>query len=203
MAIGVAVANAILLVTFAERNRLHTGDALRSAIHGGRERLRPILMTSCAMIAGMVPMALGLGEGGEQSAPLGRAVIGGLAVATGATLLILPAVFSVVMGGSQAAAEWAKYLPLRLRFLVLFVVGQAKIGSPSLHPDDADSAYYAPEVAVGANYPHGHEPAPAHEEPPHEAAQPNVPDAPPQTGLRGGSPHSPETGPHNDPQTPN
>jgi multidrug efflux pump subunit AcrB len=98
MAVGVAVANAILLVTFAERTRQETGDARAAAIEGGRGRLRPILMTSFAMIAGMLPMALGYGEGGEQTAPLGRAVIGGLAVATFATLLILPAAFALIQG---------------------------------------------------------------------------------------------------------
>src|SRR6202021_1361325 len=96
MAVGVAVANAILLVTFAENARQTKIGAAEGARTGAEERLRPILMTSCAMIAGMIPMALGLGEGGEQSAPLGRAVIGGLTVATGATLLIPPAVFPVV-----------------------------------------------------------------------------------------------------------
>jgi multidrug efflux pump subunit AcrB len=98
MAVGVAVANAILLVTFAERQRQLSGDARAAAVEGGRGRLRPILMTSLAMIAGMTPMALGLGEGGEQTAPLGRAVIGGLAVATAATLLILPAAFALIQG---------------------------------------------------------------------------------------------------------
>ena len=77
MAVGVAVANAILLVTFAERSRIQSGDALAAALEGGRSRLRPILMTSFAMIAGMTPLALGLGEGGDQTAPLGRAVVGG------------------------------------------------------------------------------------------------------------------------------
>jgi multidrug efflux pump subunit AcrB len=96
MAVGVAVANAILLVTFAERSRLVAGSARNAAMDGAQSRLRPILMTSCAMVAGMVPMALGLGEGGGQTAPLGRAVIGGLAVATLATLLVLPAIFALV-----------------------------------------------------------------------------------------------------------
>jgi len=96
MAIGVAVANAILLVTFAERSRLGGAAAPEAAVEGARSRLRAILMTSSAMIAGMVPMALGLGEGGQQAAPLGRAVIGGLAVATVATLLVLPAIFALV-----------------------------------------------------------------------------------------------------------
>jgi multidrug efflux pump subunit AcrB len=96
MAIGVAVANAILLLTFAEQARMQGSDPQAAAILAGTSRLRPILMTSCAMLAGMVPMALGTGEGGEQTAPLGRAVIGGLAAATVATLFILPAVFAVV-----------------------------------------------------------------------------------------------------------
>ena len=95
MAIGVATANAILLVTFAERAR-HAGDVFPGSQlrkphgTGSLHRLRPILMTSFAMIAGMMPMALGLGEGGQQVAPLGRAVIGGLSAATLATLLCAP-----------------------------------------------------------------------------------------------------------------
>lgn len=127
MAVGVAVANAILLVTFAERDRvsaqwvkispstktwseqsLNEADAgtlhslaAASALIGATSRLRPILMTSFAMMAGMLPMALGLGEGGEQTAPLGRAVIGGLAAATLTTLFILPSVFAVVMAGKH------------------------------------------------------------------------------------------------------
>ena len=96
MAVGVAVANAILLVTFAERSRMAGATASDAAVEGARSRLRPILMTSTAMIAGMAPMALGLGEGGQQTAPLGRAVVGGLIVATAATLLVLPSVFALV-----------------------------------------------------------------------------------------------------------
>jgi len=96
MAIGVAVANAILLVTFAERSRMGGASAAVAAVEGARTRLRPILMTSLAMIAGMIPMALGLGEAGQQTAPLGRAVVGGLAAATLATLFVLPAAFSIV-----------------------------------------------------------------------------------------------------------
>ena len=98
MALGVAVANAILLVSFAERERAAGASAIDAAVKGVRDRLRPILMTSLAMIAGMVPMALGLGEGGEQTAPLGRAVIGGLAGSTLATMFALPSVFATVMG---------------------------------------------------------------------------------------------------------
>jgi len=96
MAVGVAVANAILLVTFAERSRMAGAGAAEAAVEGARSRLRPILMTSTAMIAGMAPMALGLGEGGAQTAPLGRAVVGGLAAATVATLLVLPSLFALV-----------------------------------------------------------------------------------------------------------
>lgn len=102
MAVGVATANAILLVTFAERARVGGMPAREAAVEGAKGRVRPILMTSAAMIAGMIPMALGVGEGGDQTAPLGRAVIGGLAAATLTTLLILPAVFALVMGRSPA-----------------------------------------------------------------------------------------------------
>lgn len=96
MSIGVGVANAILLVTFAERSRREGLGPKEAAAEGAKSRLRPILMTSFAMIAGMVPMALAIGEGGEQTAPLGRAVIGGLSVSTVSVLLVLPAVFSLV-----------------------------------------------------------------------------------------------------------
>ncbi|MCL5125810.1 MAG: efflux RND transporter permease subunit, partial [Deltaproteobacteria bacterium] len=98
MSIGVAVSNAIILVTFAERSRMVGMDSADAAVDGARSRLRPILMTSLAMIAGMLPMALGTGEGGQQTAPLGRAVEGGLIFATFATLLVLPAVFTVIQG---------------------------------------------------------------------------------------------------------
>ncbi|MBN9518366.1 efflux RND transporter permease subunit [bacterium] len=104
MALGVSVANAILLVTFAERSRVLHGGSVRAAVEGGRARLRPVLMTSCAMIAGMVPMAVGAAAGGEQTAPLGRAVVGGLAASTLATLFLLPAVFAVVQRRTSVAA---------------------------------------------------------------------------------------------------
>ena len=94
MCIGVATANSILMVTFAN-DRRHEGDtAIQAALAAGHTRLRPVLMTALAMTVGMLPMALGLGEGGEQNAPLGRAVIGGLAVATFTTLLFVPVVYS-------------------------------------------------------------------------------------------------------------
>ncbi|HEU0121482.1 MAG TPA: efflux RND transporter permease subunit [Bryobacteraceae bacterium] len=96
MCMGVATANSILVVSFAkERLQVH-GDALEAAIEAGSTRFRPVLMTALAMLIGMMPMALGLGEGGEQNAPLGRAVIGGLLCATVATLLFVPVVFSLL-----------------------------------------------------------------------------------------------------------
>jgi multidrug efflux pump subunit AcrB len=117
MAIGVAVANAILLVTFAEQGRRAGASALEAGIDAARSRMRPVLMTSAAMIAGMVPMALAFGEGSEATAPLGRAVIGGLAFATVATLLVLPSVYAVA---------------------------QARVttGAASLDPDDPDSTHF-------------------------------------------------------------
>jgi multidrug efflux pump subunit AcrB len=114
MAIGVAVANAILLVTFAEQNRRNGADPTSAARSAAAERLRPVLMTSLAMIAGMIPMALAIGQGSEETAPLGRAVIGGLFAATLATLFLLPTVFGMVQK-------------------------RAPLTSPSLDPEDADS----------------------------------------------------------------
>ncbi len=96
MSIGVGTANSILLVTFANDLRREGADVLTAAYQAGRTRLRPVVMTAVAMIAGMVPMALGLGQGGEQNAPLGRAVIGGLVVATIATLFVVPVVYSLL-----------------------------------------------------------------------------------------------------------
>jgi multidrug efflux pump subunit AcrB len=96
MCIGVATANSILMVTFANGRRLLGEDAITAALAAGRTRLRPVVMTALAMIIGMLPMSLGAGEGGEQNAPLGRAVIGGLAVATFATLFFVPVVYSVL-----------------------------------------------------------------------------------------------------------
>lgn len=124
MAVGVAVANAILLVTFAEHRRKELPEtptrAADAAIEGGSRRLRPILMTSLAMLAGMVPMALGIGDGGDQTAPLGRAVIGGVLAATFATLFVLPAVFTSVRSGSSTS-------------------------SASLDPADPTSTHYKPD----------------------------------------------------------
>jgi multidrug efflux pump subunit AcrB len=119
MAIGIAVANSILLVTFAEFSR-HSGASVQDAgIEGGRGRLRAILMTAGAMIAGMTPIALGLGEGSEQTTPLGRAVIGGLLFATFATLTVLPAFYAILQR-------------------------KASIVTSSLHPLDSNGRFYEP-----------------------------------------------------------
>jgi multidrug efflux pump subunit AcrB len=101
MSIGVATANSILLVSFANELRLEGKSAYEAALEAGRTRMRPVLMTALAMIIGMLPMSLGLGEGGEQNAPLGRAVIGGLLIATVTTLLFVPVVFSLLRRNSK------------------------------------------------------------------------------------------------------
>lgn len=108
MCVGVATANSILVVSFARERLAAHGSAIRAAIEAGTTRFRPVIMTALAMIIGMVPMALGLGDGGEQNAPLGRAVIGGLMCATIATLVFVPAVFALLhSGGSEDDAEAA------------------------------------------------------------------------------------------------
>jgi multidrug efflux pump subunit AcrB len=96
MCTGVATANSVLVVTFANELLEKYDDPYRAALEAGYIRIRPVLMTALAMIIGMVPMALGLGDGGEQNAPLGRAVIGGLIFATAATLFFVPTVFMLV-----------------------------------------------------------------------------------------------------------
>jgi multidrug efflux pump subunit AcrB len=96
MAVGVGVANGNLLITFANELREEGRDAISAAIEAGRIRLRPICMTALAMILGMLPMALAIGEGSEQNAPLGRAVIGGLLAATLMTLFVVPAAYSIL-----------------------------------------------------------------------------------------------------------
>lgn len=119
MAVGVSVANAILLVTFADRYQREGKKAFDAAMEAVQSRVRPILMTSAAMIAGMIPMALGIGEGGDQVAPLGRAVIGGLLASTIAILLFLPGVFVILT--------------------------KSKVASVSLDPHDPASQYYVRE----------------------------------------------------------
>lgn len=119
MSSGIAVANSILLVTFAEFSRHAGSNAVDAGIEGGRGRLRAILMTATAMIAGMIPIALGIGEGSEQTTPLGRAVIGGLLFATFATLTVLPAFYAILQ---------RKATPV----------------TSSLHPLDAEGRFYEP-----------------------------------------------------------
>jgi len=111
MCMGVATANSILVVSFARERLAATGDAAIAAMEAGFTRCRPVLMTALAMIIGMLPMALGLGEGGEQNAPLGRAVIGGLIFATFATLLFVPVVFSILHGRKAAKSAHAPISP--------------------------------------------------------------------------------------------
>jgi multidrug efflux pump subunit AcrB len=103
MCMGVATANSILVVAFAKERLQHHGDAVTAALEAGATRFRPVIMTALAMIIGMIPMALGLGDGGEQNAPLGRAVIGGLLCATVATLVFVPSVFALLHGRSGRA----------------------------------------------------------------------------------------------------
>jgi multidrug efflux pump subunit AcrB len=105
MCMGVATANSILVVSFAKDEVAKGRGAVGAALDAGTTRFRPVIMTALAMIIGMVPMALGLGEGGEQNAPLGRAVVGGLTLATVATLFFVPAVFSLLHGSRQPAAS--------------------------------------------------------------------------------------------------
>ncbi|MDB4926076.1 MAG: swrC [Mucilaginibacter sp.] len=120
MSVGVSISNAVLLITNAEELRKHNGDALKSAREAVALRLRPVLMTSLAMIVGMIPMASGIGEGGDQTSPLGRAVIGGLLASTFAALLILPLVFAWVQGNTTT-------------------------DSVSLDPEDKESKFYVPQ----------------------------------------------------------
>jgi len=96
MCMGVATANSVLVISFARERLAELGDATAAALDAGFVRFRPVIMTALAMIIGMAPMAFGMGEGGEQNAPLGRAVIGGLVFATIATLIFVPVVFSVI-----------------------------------------------------------------------------------------------------------
>ncbi|MEO6915361.1 MAG: efflux RND transporter permease subunit, partial [Chitinophagaceae bacterium] len=121
MSVGVSIANSVLLITNAEHLRMHNGNAMESAREAAALRIRPILMTSLAMVAGMIPMASGLGEGGDQTSPLARAVIGGLIASTFAALLILPLAFT-------------------------WVQGKASKVSVSLDPEDKESKHYIPSL---------------------------------------------------------
>jgi multidrug efflux pump subunit AcrB len=121
MCIGVSLSNSVMMVAFIARDWRHGKPVFKAAWMGAQERLRPIVMTACAMIVGMVPMALALERGSEMQAPLGRSVIGGLFVSTFATLFIVPSAFALLMGRRRAA-------------------------SPSVHPDDPSSAHYDPDL---------------------------------------------------------
>ena len=120
MCVGVSVSNSVMLVTFIAMEWRERKVAAEAARAGAQDRLRPILMTACAMTIGMVPMALALEHGSEMQAPLGRAVIGGLVVSTFVTLFIVPSVFALLMGRQTPR-------------------------SPSLHPDDPAGAHYDPD----------------------------------------------------------
>jgi multidrug efflux pump subunit AcrB len=121
MCLGVSVSNSVMLVTFMDDHWKKGAPSVEAALVGAGERLRPILMTACAMTVGMVPMALALERGSQMQAPLGLAVIGGLVMSTFATLLVLPSIFAIVIGGKVAR-------------------------SPSMYPDDPESAHYDPQV---------------------------------------------------------
>ncbi|MGI8637406.1 MAG: efflux RND transporter permease subunit, partial [Segetibacter sp.] len=126
MSVGVSISNCVLLITNAEQLRMHNGDAIESAKEAAALRLRPILMTSVAMVVGMIPMASGIGEGGDQASPLGRAVIGGLIASTIVTIIVLPLVFT-------------------------WVQGKASTKSVSLDPEDKDSTHYIPTLYAQHN----------------------------------------------------
>ena len=117
MSVGVSIANAVLLISNAETLRKSNIDAVVSGVEAAKLRIRPIIMTTLAMIAGMLPMAIGFGEGGDQIAPLGRAVIGGLLFSTFSVLIILPLVFG-------------------------WVQKKASVISPSLDPEDQNSIHF-------------------------------------------------------------
>jgi multidrug efflux pump subunit AcrB len=125
MCLGVSVSNSVMLVTFMDEHWKGGSSSTEAAIAGASERLRPILMTACAMTVGMVPMALALERGSQMQAPLGRAVIGGLVMSTFATLLIVPSIFAVVIGRKQPR-------------------------SPSIYPDDPESSHYDPNAFARA-----------------------------------------------------
>ncbi len=131
MCLGVSVSNSVMLVTFMDEHWKGGSSSTEAAIVGAGERLRPILMTACAMTVGMVPMALALERGSQMQAPLGRAVIGGLVMSSFATLLVVPSIFALVIGRKDHS-------------------------SPSIYPDDRESAQYDPDVFVNEAAP-GHD----------------------------------------------
>jgi multidrug efflux pump subunit AcrB len=125
MSLGVSVSNSVMMVAFMDEHWKAGKPSAEAAHLGASERLRPILMTACAMTVGMVPMALALERGSQMEAPLGRAVIGGLVMSTFATLLVIPAIFAVVIGKKEAR-------------------------SPSLYPDNPESKHYDDQLYADA-----------------------------------------------------
>jgi multidrug efflux pump subunit AcrB len=125
MSLGVSISNSVLMVAFMNEHWRNGANSVEAAVVGAMERFRPIVMTACAMTVGMVPMALALERGSEMQAPLGRAVIGGLAMSTFVTLLVVPAIFAVVIGRHEAR-------------------------SPSFYPDDREGRHYDPDLFAGA-----------------------------------------------------
>jgi multidrug efflux pump subunit AcrB len=144
MCLGVSVSNSVMLVTFINEHWKSGMPSVEAAIVGAADRLRPILMTACAMTVGMVPMALALERGSQMQAPLGRAVIGGLLMSTVATLLVIPSIFALVIGKRVAR-------------------------SPSIYPDDRESRHYDPDAYSNENEMVNEgrsEPPPSHTQPP-------------------------------------
>jgi predicted RND superfamily exporter protein len=187
MCLGVSVSNSVMLVTFMNEHWKTGAPSTAAAIVGASERLRPILMTACAMTVGMVPMALALERGSQMQAPLGRAVIGGLVMSTFATLLVVPSIFAIVIGRSVSR-------------------------SPSLYPGDPESARYDPlkypqvdesgrKVASGAS-PLKPEDTLASVVEAHRVLRP-VPPAQPDEHIRvSDGHHAPEVAPDGPPQSP-
>ncbi len=133
MCLGVSVSNSVMLVTFIDEHWKRGATSIQAAILGASERLRPILMTACAMTVGMVPMALALEKGSQMQAPLGLAVIGGLVMSTFATLLVVPSIFAVIVGSKVAH-------------------------SPSIYPDNPESRLYDPLAFATPAAAHSHAP---------------------------------------------
>jgi multidrug efflux pump subunit AcrB len=182
MCLGVSVSNSVMLVTFMNEHWKVGASSTDAAIVGASERLRPILMTACAMTVGMVPMALALERGSQMQAPLGLAVIGGLVMSTFATLLVLPSIFALVIGRSASR-------------------------SPSIYPDDADSPYYDPLVYAPVEESVHHSADDADDDPqsighvPPSVNQPIAPHAQPDNHIRAtGDGHPPGAAPNAPPE---
>jgi multidrug efflux pump subunit AcrB len=138
MTMGIATANSILVVTFANDARSEGKDALEAALEAGHTRLRPVCITALAMILGMLPMALALGEGGEQNAPIGRAVIGGLLFATVGTLFIVPVIYSIIR--KQAPTDYDQRIEEETRGHLLGSEQKSKEGTNSQESDQGGAA---------------------------------------------------------------